>query len=286
MEARSRQVFAGWAKPRSPFTALRARLLCLVDQTLVEDTGAGSKLCTCLGEKPTVRIAKISRGPSAAGLAAHVRLHEPYRTWCPSRVAGRGVSNQPQFETKDGCVVPGSVSTAAILRGKLVLTSGALPWRCRTRVSNISCAAARAPRCCLGLDVRVWCSEVTQNQPWLLCVQHLVGTWQDNLALMGSLRTVRLDFFAGSVLAAHGAREMNAEARSLAHAVFFTVEGHVGSETSNGRLVGTVGGNDNPHRERGHGWAHCLGKRRFGPAFRRQTAEFGEKMLYMPTGGM
>ena len=198
-------------------------------------------------------------------------------------MAGRGVSNQPQFETKDGCVVPGSVSTAAILRGKLVLTSGALPWRCRTRVSKISCAAARAPRCCLGLDVRVWCSEVTQNQPWFLCVQHLVGTWQDNLALMGSLRTVRLDFFAGSVLAAHGAREMNAEARSLAHAVFFTVEGHFVCETSNGRLAGTVGGNDDPHRERGPGWAHCLGKRRFGPAFRRQTAEFGEKVLYMPT---
>ena len=119
------------------------------------------------------------------------------------------------------------------------------------------------------LDVRVWCSEVTQNQPWLLCVQHLVGTWQDNLALRWSLRTVRLDLFAGSVLAAHGAREMNAEARSLAHAVFFTVEGHVGSETSNGRLVGTVGCNDDQHRERGPGWAHCLGKRRFGHAFRR-----------------
>ena len=132
------RAFAGWAKPRCPFTALRARLLCLVDQTLVEDTGAGSKLCTCLGEKPTVRIAKISRGPSAAGLAAHVRLHEPYRTWCPSRVAGRGVSSQHRFESKDGCVVPGSVSTAAILRGTLVLTSGVLPWRCRTRVSKIS----------------------------------------------------------------------------------------------------------------------------------------------------
>ena len=129
----------------------------------------------------------------------------------------------------------------------------------------------------------MWCSEVTQNQPWLLCVQHLVRTWQDNLALMGSLRTVRLDLFAGSGLAAHGAREMKAEARSLAHAVFFTVEGHVGSETSNGRSVATVGGNDNPHRERGPGWAHCLGKRRFGHAFRRQIAEFGEKVLHMPT---
>ena len=44
-----------------------------------------------------------------------------------------------------------------------------------------------------------------------------------------------------------------------------------------------MGGNDNPHRERGPGWAHCLGKRRFGHAFRRQIAEFGEKVLHMPT---
>ena len=100
MEARSRQVFAGWAKPRSPFTALRARLLCLVDQTLVEDTGAGSKLCTCLGEKPTVRVAKITRGPSAAELAALLRFHEPYRPWYPSRVAGCGVSNQHSSRPK------------------------------------------------------------------------------------------------------------------------------------------------------------------------------------------
>ena len=81
-------------------------------------------------------------------------------------------------------------------------------------------AAARAPSCCLGLDVRVWCSEVTQNQPWLLCAQ-LVGTWQDNLALMWSLRTVSLVLFAFSGLAAHDAKEMNAEARSLAHKDFF-----------------------------------------------------------------
>ena len=44
-----------------------------------------------------------------------------------------------------------------------------------------------------------------------------------------------------------------------------------------------MGGSGNPHRERGPGWAHCLGKRRFGPAFRRQIAEFGEKVLHMLT---
>ena len=46
------------------------------------------------------------RGPNAEGLASHFPSHEPYRTWCPSCVAGRSVSNSHRFEPLDESVVP------------------------------------------------------------------------------------------------------------------------------------------------------------------------------------
>ena len=52
-------------------------------------------------EEPTNRVAEIPHDPSAEELPSHLPSHEPYRTWFPSCVTGRGNSNQHRFEAKD-----------------------------------------------------------------------------------------------------------------------------------------------------------------------------------------
>ncbi len=51
-------------------------------------------------EEPTVRRRRAPDAPSAAERALHNVLHEPFRPWCRSCVAGRARSDRHQ--TRDG----------------------------------------------------------------------------------------------------------------------------------------------------------------------------------------
>ena len=120
-------------------------------------------------EETTICVAKIPSCSSAEDLASHLPSHEPYRTWCPECVAGRGFSSQQSIKVKDDSAVPvvGLDYGYLASRGnptrlvrpfyaeKTVITSGSSLWRCRTRVLKIIGAVVRVHWCGRTLDLHV-----------------------------------------------------------------------------------------------------------------------------------
>lgn len=185
-------------------------------------------------EAVAVRVSRKPYTPTQQEVDQHLPLHEPYRSWCPICVAGRGVSDRHVWRQPD----PGTVAVIGLDYGYLVpraavedscspLLCGrdtlhkwsfgfALPCKGTAHpycVKAVTAALARGgfARVCLRSDTEPAMVALRRAVGVRLTAEHGVEVMQENVSVGDS---------SGNGLAEDSVREVKAKARSLAHGVF------------------------------------------------------------------
>ena len=242
-------------------------------------------------EGPAARAARQPQEPTQDEVRQHEVSHEPYRAWCASCVAGRGLSREHRAadHEESAIAVAGfdygffSEGSSPLLCGKdskhrwfyaaVVPSKGVIhPWPVKSFVHRLSLAGHR--RMILRSDgepsVVAWKTQVAAK---LRLVHGIEILPQES----------GVDDSQGNGLAEHAVREIKAKTRTLRHQCetihkvslgedhllipwiveFAAMSINVGRRGADGRTAYEL---------------------RYGRAFRRELAIFGEKVLYLPSG--
>ena len=260
-------------------------------------SNAGEEIEEEAAEIPAVRPQAVPAGPSEKERLEHLPLHEPYRSWCATCVAGRAVSDRhiwqphpegalaivgldygylaPRGEPEERCtpILFGKDSRHKWFYAIPMPSKGITePWCAQAVASSVSRAGFGR------LSFR------SDTEPAIVALKRVVGhilTTKFGTEIVPE--EASMGDSSSNGLAEHAVREVKAKARSLAHGLK--------------RLLGQELEPTHPVVTWLIQWAAMtinIGRRgidgktpwerRHGRPCRRSIAEFGEKILWLPTG--
>ena len=239
------------------------------------------------------RPARAPAEPTREEIDAHNVHHEPYRSWCPACVAGRGVDDRhrPEDHAED------ALSTIGLDYGYLTAVQDAAPivfgkdskqrWYISEMVPAKGVQSPWSPRHLakvLGATGHKRCIMRTDGEPPIVALkQEVARLLKDSHGMEVVPERPGAGDSKSNGLAEHAVRECKAKVRTLRHAL----EQRIGMQIDAGHLVlawlvryaaasinrGRVGPDGKT--------AYQL---RYGKPFRQTLPEFGECVQYLPAG--